>query len=482
MPRIKFAALVGLLFLSMSALGQPARSYPVRLGAVNDYTGKLDQAQINQLASLINRYQRQTTIEIVVVVVETLEGQPARAYASGLGDAWGVGKAGRNNGIVLLWAPNERAYSLRIADGLSSEISDDLANVITSRALLPNFKRGDYYAGLKETVLALMEHLGNQSWEERVQARKQAAEQEQNVQQQREQQEREAETQRRQAQARLAEEDQKAREEGTWIGLGFLITMALGIFTGITIHRSRRRKARLAEMAEAGEKIPDHLAAAETNAPVIQSLLDEFAKTMPEQDVSSLRDELARQPERILKIRVDLQCLNLTELQSYGEMVRIRTNAETEADLLESTKERLATIRQAKEHSQELMENLSRENFEITEVRDSSRTDEVNQLLSRGRQDYQQARQSSSMSVVDWLLINELLNNSQQQVRQAVQCSQEEPYVPSRSYSDDSSSGMGLFGGGSSSSFGGGGSFSSDSGSSGGGGGFSSGSGSDGTY
>jgi hypothetical protein len=131
-----------------------------------------------------------------------------------------------------------------------------------------------------------------------------------------------------------------------------------------------------------------------------------------------------------------------------------------------------------------MMENLSRETFQITDVRDSSRTEEVNRLLWQSRQDYERARQGSSMSVVDWLIINQMLNNSRSQMQQAVSYSQEAPYIPP--VDDDSSSSRSsssIFGDSSSSSSSSGEFFSGgDSGGGGGGGSFSSGSGSDGTY
>jgi uncharacterized membrane protein YgcG len=470
----KLAALMVLLFVSIGALAQSAQSYPGKQGAVSDYAGKLDEAQIKELTGLIKHYERQTTIEFVIVVVNSLDGQSARDYAIGIGDSWRIGKAGRDNGIVLLWAPNERAYSLRIARGLSADLTDSDATQITRQNLLPNFKGGEYYAGLKETVLATMEHLGNKTWEERLQARKQ-----------RQEQERQAEIQRQQAEARQAEESRKAQQANTRIGLGFVFVIVLGSLSAIAITRSRRRKATLAELSQAVTTIAENLSAAEKNAPEVQRILDECGREMPEQDITKLRDALAGQPDRILKIKVDVECLDFSDLNSFQEMVRIRANSETESDLLESTKQSIANLKEAKAQSQALMEKLSREKFEITDVRDSSRTDEVNSLLSKGRQDYEQARQGSSMSVVDWLIINELLSNSQNQVQQAVQCSQEEPYAPSFSTLDDSSSSSGsgssiFFGGSSSSSSSSSGSFSSDS--SGGGGSFSSGSGSDGSY
>jgi len=143
-----------LLVVRSASIAQ-STSYPQTKGSVSDYAAKLSQAQVTELASFIQVYERQTSIEIAVVVVNGLQGQTAKEYATGIGDSWGVGKADRNNGIVLLWAPNERAYSLRIADGLSQDLTDVDAAKITHDFLLPNFRREEYYAGLKETVQRL---------------------------------------------------------------------------------------------------------------------------------------------------------------------------------------------------------------------------------------------------------------------------------------------------------------------------------------
>jgi uncharacterized membrane protein YgcG len=481
----KLATLIVLLCLVVGAFAQSATTYPVKKGAVNDYVGILDPAQVNELTGLIRHYERQTSIEFVIVIVDNLEGMAIRDYATGLGDSWRIGKAGRNNGIVLLWAPHSRSYSFRAASGLSADLTDADATQITRQNLLPNFKSGAYYAGLKETVLATMEHLGNKPWEQRLQAREQArvqaVEQEMLDRKRRAEEAWQAEVQRREQEARQAE----ARAEDTRIGLGFLLVLAVIGATATLLFRSQRRKAKLAEMAQASTAIANDLATAEKNAPEVRKILDDFAKDSPEQDISKLRENFAGQPDRILKIKVDAQLVDLTKLESYNEMVRVRKNSESEALLLDDIKGSIAEIRQAKAQSQALMEQLSRERFEITDVRDSSRTDEVNRLLLQSRRDYEQARQGSSMSVVDWLVINQMLSNSHSQMQQAVQCSQEAPYTPSFSTLDDdsrssSSSGSGFFSSSSSDSSSSS-SFSSSS-SSGGGGGFSSGSGSDGSY
>jgi len=474
----RLTMLMLLLAFSIGVFAQPAINFPAMKGVVSDYAGKLDQAQIQELSGLLKDYERQTSIELVVVVVNNLDGLSARNYATGIGDFWRVGKAGRDNGIVLLWAPNERAYALRVAEGLSADLTDSDATQITRQNLLPNFKRGEYYAGLKETVLATMQHLGVTPWEERLQARKPDAEQGTIDRKRRAEQAWQAEVQRRQQEARQAEQ-----ESDTRTGLVFFTLLTLGVLLAAVIHRSRRRAAKLAELAQAVTTISDNLSAAEKNAPEIQRTLDDCAREMPEQDISTLRQSLSEQPDRILKIKVDAQCIEPAKLESYDEMVRVRANSEAERNLLESTKESIAKIKEAKAQSQAMMEKLSHETFEITDVRDNSRTDQVNRLLWQSRQDYERARQDSSLSLVDWLIINQMLNNSRSQMQQAVSYSQEAPYAPAFSTLDDdssSSSRSSSWSSGSSSSSSSDGFFSS--GDSGGGGSFSSGSGSDGTY
>jgi uncharacterized membrane protein YgcG len=477
----QLAMLTLLLTLSIGVLAQSATSFPAMKGVVSDYAGKLDEAQVNELSRLLRDYERRTSIEFVVVVVNSLEGLSARNYATGIGDSWKIGKAGKDNGIVLLWAPNERAYALRVAEGLSADLPDAEATQVTRQNLLPNFKRGDYYAGLKATVMTTMEHLGNETWEARVKARQPDPEQETLNRKRRAEEAWQAEIQRHEAEAR---QDRKLASD-TRTGFVFVTVVALGWLLVFVIARLRRRKAMLADLAQSVTTIADNLSAAEKNAPEIQRTLDDCVKEMPEQDISKLREGLAGQPDRILKIKVDAQCIDPAKLESYDDMVRVRANSEAERNLLDSTKESIVGIKNAKAQSHAMLENLSRETFEITDVRDSSRTDEVNRLLLQSRQDYEQARQGSSLSVVDWLIINQMLNNSHSHIQQAVSCSQEAPYAPSFSSLDDDSSSSrsssGVFGGSSSSSSSGG-FFSGGSSSGGGGGSFSSGSGSDGTY
>jgi uncharacterized protein len=452
--------LTAALLLLFSSASFAQSTYPRSQGTVSDYAGKLSQTQVAELSFLIQDYQRQTSIEIAVVVVDTLQGQSAREYATGIGNSWGVGRADRNNGIVLLWAPNERAYALRIADGLSQDLSDTDATDITQNNLLPNFKRENYYGGLKETVGAIMRRLGNESWEERLRLRQ-----------------------------------HKGQSALAWLIVALVAGVGSSAVVLVFIYRRGKRNLKLREMAAVPDSIAQDLRVAQQNASRIQQLVDDFKEQTPEQDLARFTSELREQPNRMAKIKADLANLNVADVTQDAELLRIKDRAEAEANLLSNTQSKLDDIRQAKAQSRLMIEKLSIENFQIADVRDGSKREEVENLLSNSRSLYSQAYQNSSMSLLDWITINELLESSQRHLQQAMQVSQVEPYASSPVYDasttstfDASSSGSGGdFGGGSSggsgADFGAGDGFSGGSGADfGGGGGFSGGSGADGSY
>jgi uncharacterized protein len=440
-----------LLLAALTVASYCATLYPGKLGVVNDYAGKLTKAQVRELSDLIRQYERQTSIEIAVVVIDGLQGMTAQQYAISLGSAWGVGKAGRNNGVVLLWAPNERKYALRFGDGLTPDMSDADASSITQEYLAPNFRAGLYYAGLKETLEAVMTHLGSATWDQRLERRAQAAEEQ------------------RRREAAQQEEERKQTADALRAVFATFLFLAAAVAIGIAIHKWRQRREERTELDAAPGEISGNLAKAEANAPRLREILDNFSKETPEQDLKAQRADLEGQPDRIVKLRLDLTLLDLTSLRSNDEMVRIRTAAEAEAGLLDRIQQQLDAIAEAKRASQAMMEKLSREQFEISDVRNSARRADIDRMLTESRYNYEQARQNSSMSLVDWLIINDMLSRSESGYRQAVQYSQEEPeatWTSSDSSSSDSSSS--IFSSSSSDSgggFGGGGGFSSGSGS-----------------
>lgn len=138
-----------LLIIIPSAL---AVDYPSRDGNVNDFADMLDPDEEAQLNSDITSLEQGTTIEIVIVTVGSLQGVSIEEYAVNLFEKWGVGKKGKDNGLLILVAKNEREYRTEVGYGLEGIITDAESSRIGHSILEPNFKNGEYGRGLQEAV------------------------------------------------------------------------------------------------------------------------------------------------------------------------------------------------------------------------------------------------------------------------------------------------------------------------------------------
>ena len=127
-----------------SASGQeiPARPDPPRL--VNDFTGVLSGDEIQRLEQKLVMFNDSTSTQIVVVLVKSLNGYDKNEFARLIGEQWGVGQKGKNNGAVILVKPkypNEKGEAcIQTGYGLEGVIPDALAKRIVENEMLPNFR------------------------------------------------------------------------------------------------------------------------------------------------------------------------------------------------------------------------------------------------------------------------------------------------------------------------------------------------------
>lgn len=96
---------------------------------------------------------------MVVVTVPTLEGQEIAAFTRDLGNAWGIGRIGKDDGVVLLVAPTERKVRIAVGFGLEEQLTDAVCQHIVDAEMLPRFREGDLPAGIAAGADALIERL-----------------------------------------------------------------------------------------------------------------------------------------------------------------------------------------------------------------------------------------------------------------------------------------------------------------------------------
>src|SRR5262249_37753366 len=91
-------------------------------------------------------------IQLVVATVSSLEGQEIEPYANELFRTWKLGEKAKNNGVLLLVAPNERRVRIEVGYGLEGTLTDALSKVIIVNAITPRFKAGDFSDGISRGV------------------------------------------------------------------------------------------------------------------------------------------------------------------------------------------------------------------------------------------------------------------------------------------------------------------------------------------
>jgi uncharacterized protein len=153
-------AILVLLWTSAMSWSQiPDAPNPPRFFNNFSQTGIISEEQGAELEAMLDQFEQETSNEITVVMVDDLGGDEAWHYAAELGKKWGVGKADKDNGVVLLVKPTEEngGHQVFIAPGagLEGAITDISCGEIVDNELIPNFKKGDYFAGIKNAITVL---------------------------------------------------------------------------------------------------------------------------------------------------------------------------------------------------------------------------------------------------------------------------------------------------------------------------------------
>lgn len=146
---LKMLFVVMLMALASIAHAQSTDKPAIALtDRVVDAAGVLSFAQQQELIAKLSAYEKESSDQIVVATVPNLNGMDIETYANRLYRAWGIGQKTENNGILLLVAPTERKVRIEVGYGLEGTVTDALSAIIIQNAIIPEFRNGDYGAGI----------------------------------------------------------------------------------------------------------------------------------------------------------------------------------------------------------------------------------------------------------------------------------------------------------------------------------------------
>ncbi|HEY8069695.1 MAG TPA: TPM domain-containing protein [Burkholderiales bacterium] len=140
-------------------LAAPARAdVPVPpLGArVTDLTGTLSAAQKDELQARIAAYEARRGGQIAVLMLPTTKPEEIEQYSIRVAEAWKIGRKGVDDGLIMIVAKDDRRLRIEVGYGLEGAIPDSVANRVIEERILPRFRDGDFYGGVRDGVDQLM--------------------------------------------------------------------------------------------------------------------------------------------------------------------------------------------------------------------------------------------------------------------------------------------------------------------------------------
>jgi uncharacterized protein len=142
----------GLIALLVAAVAVLAVNFPPLTGRIVDQANIIPPVVRGSMEAKLAELESKSGIQLVVATVNSLDGQEIEPYANELFRTWKLGEKAKNNGVLLLVAPNQRRVRIEVGYGLEGTLTDALSRIIIANAIAPRFKNGDFGGGISRGV------------------------------------------------------------------------------------------------------------------------------------------------------------------------------------------------------------------------------------------------------------------------------------------------------------------------------------------
>lgn len=135
---------------------------PALQTSVYDYVQLLEPGQKSALEQKLIRYADSTSTQIVVAIIASTEGENIQYLGANWLTDWGIGQSGKDNGVLVILARDDRRVSINTGRGVEGSLTDAMSRRIIETVILPEFRKGDYYAGLDQGTSAMIQVLNGE--------------------------------------------------------------------------------------------------------------------------------------------------------------------------------------------------------------------------------------------------------------------------------------------------------------------------------
>jgi uncharacterized protein len=134
--------------------------FPKSTKYINDFENILTEQEAKELTEILKEHESRTTDQIVVVTLTSLEPyENIDDYSLELANYWGVGQKDKNNGILIALGKDLRKIRIQNGVGIEKRLTDIETKKIIDEVMIPEFKKDNYFIGLKKGIIAIIEEL-----------------------------------------------------------------------------------------------------------------------------------------------------------------------------------------------------------------------------------------------------------------------------------------------------------------------------------
>ena len=159
MKKTLIAVLLSFFFVNTSQAQYEIPDVPKKQTSVYDYSKVLSLLEATSLEQKLLRYSASTSTQIVVIVINSTNGEDINYLAANWGEKWKIGQKDKDNGVVLLMAKGDRKVAIQAGRGTEGALTDLMSKRIIESRIIPEFKRGNYYKGLDKGTDGIFEVL-----------------------------------------------------------------------------------------------------------------------------------------------------------------------------------------------------------------------------------------------------------------------------------------------------------------------------------
>lgn len=147
--------LLTLIFISFFTFPAFALDVPNYSGRVNDLAGLLKGDQVALLEKEILQNEKETSNQIAILTITSLEGDSLEDFSIRVVDSWKVGQKSKDNGVLILVVKDDRKTRIEVGRGLEGSLTDLVSGRIIDKIMIPAFQKGEYFRGLSEGIGAI---------------------------------------------------------------------------------------------------------------------------------------------------------------------------------------------------------------------------------------------------------------------------------------------------------------------------------------